>query len=149
MDTHADTCCAGANWSLMELTGDVCDVNPFLDSYNPVSEIPVAHCCTVWTDQYDSQEYLLVGDQMLWFRDLLPNSLINLNQVRAYGIDVNDDPFDSTHKFGIDSEYAFIPFDTMGTVVHFESSMPMEWEKTHLPVILMTGDTWNPSEEVL
>jgi hypothetical protein len=27
MDYHADTCCAGSNWSLMELTGEVCDVN--------------------------------------------------------------------------------------------------------------------------
>jgi hypothetical protein len=85
---------------------------------------------------------------VLWFRDLLPNSLINPNQVRAYGIDVNDDPFDSTHKFGINNESAFIPFDTMGTVVHFELHVPTEWEKTHLPVILMTCDTWNPSEEV-
>jgi hypothetical protein len=28
LDTHADTCCAGANWSLMELTGKIGDVNP-------------------------------------------------------------------------------------------------------------------------
>ena len=42
MDTHADTCCAGANWSLLELTGEVCDVNPFLNSYQPMNEIPVA-----------------------------------------------------------------------------------------------------------
>jgi hypothetical protein len=42
LDTHADTCCAGANWSLIELTGEVCwDVNPFLDSYQPIpSESP-------------------------------------------------------------------------------------------------------------
>jgi hypothetical protein len=52
MDMHADMCCAGANWSLMELTGEVCDVNPFLDSYQPINEIPVARCCTVWTDQH-------------------------------------------------------------------------------------------------
>jgi hypothetical protein len=62
MDTHVDTCCAGANWSLMDLTGEICDVNPFLDTYQPITEIPVARCCTVWTDQVDSQEYLLVGD---------------------------------------------------------------------------------------
>jgi hypothetical protein len=42
MDTHADTCCAGTNWSLMELTGDICDINPFLDLYQLISEIPVA-----------------------------------------------------------------------------------------------------------
>jgi hypothetical protein len=36
LDTHTDTCCAGANWSLMELTSEICDVNPFLDSYQPI-----------------------------------------------------------------------------------------------------------------
>ena len=42
-----------------------------------------------------------------------------------------------------------IPFDTTGTIVHFESRTPTEWEKTHLPVILITSDVWNPTEEVL
>jgi hypothetical protein len=133
----------------MALTGEICDVNPFLDSYQPVQEIPVARCCTVWTNQQDSMEYLLVGDQMLWFGTLLPHSLINPNQLRAYGLDVNDDPFDSNRAFGIDSDRAFIPFNTTGTVVHFESRVPTEWDKTHLPVILLTSDTWNPADEIL
>jgi hypothetical protein len=33
---------------------------------------------------------------------------------------VYDDPFDMSRTFGIDSDQAFIPFDTTGTVVHFE-----------------------------
>jgi hypothetical protein len=136
MDTHADTCCAGANWSLMELTGEVCDVNPFLNSY-------------VWTDQTDSMEYLLVGDQTLWFGTLLPYSLINPNQIWAYGLPVNDDPFDLTRSFGIDTDHVIIPFNTTGTVVHFETRVPSEWEKTHLPIILLTSDEWNPNLEVL
>jgi hypothetical protein len=37
----------------------------------------------------------------------------------------------------------------MGTIVYFESRVPTEWEKTHLPVILLTSDTWDPKEEVL
>jgi hypothetical protein len=135
MDTHADTSCAGANWSLMELTGELCDVNPFLASYQPVQEIPVALCCTVWTDQTDSIEYLLVGDQMLWFGTRMPNSLLNPNQMRAYGLGVYDDPFDTSQTFGIDSDEAFIPFD--------------KWEKTHLPIILLTNEDWNPSQEML
>ena len=149
LDTHADTCCAGANWSPMELTGDTCDVNPFLESYQPMEQIPVARCCTVWTNQEDSREYLLVGDQMLWFGTLLPNSLINPNQLRAYGLAVSDDPFDTNRAFGIDSEHVFIPFDTTGTIVHFDSRVPTEWEKIHLPVILLTGEEWNPTAEVL
>ena len=121
MDTHADTCCAGSNWSILDYTGQVCEVTPFLSSYEPVPKIPLAHCCTVWTDQTDSTEYLLVGDEMLWFGTLLPHSLINPNQLWAYSLIVNDDPFDHSRNFGINAEQAFIPFDTMGTVVHFET----------------------------
>jgi hypothetical protein len=62
---------------------------------------------------------------MIWFGTLLPNSL------RAYGIRVsNDDPFDTSWTIGIDSDHAFIPFDTTGTVVHLESRVPTEWKKT-------------------
>jgi hypothetical protein len=49
LDSHADTSCAGANWSLLQHTGQLWEVIPFLSSYNPVQEIPVAHCATVWT----------------------------------------------------------------------------------------------------
>jgi hypothetical protein len=149
MDTHADTCCAGVNWSLLETTGEFCEVSPNLGTYQQVSEIPLAYCCTVWTDQLDSSEHLLVADQMLWFGTQLPNSLINPNQLRAYGLHVNDDPFDHSRKFGIDSENLFIPFDTMGTAVHFNTRVPTEWEKSNLPVVLLTGEDWNPLEEVL
>jgi hypothetical protein len=102
---------------------------------------------------------------MILFGTLLSNSL------RAYRITVNDNPFDMSPRFGMDSDHAFIPFDTTtGTVVHsesrvptewkrpwgqlcisvhLESRVPTEWEKTHLPIILLTSEDWNPSQEVL
>ena len=149
LDMHADMCCTGANWALMELTGDVCEVKLFLDFCDPMNEIPLAHCGTVWMGPTTMQEYLLVGDQMLWFRNLLSNSLINPNQIRAYGINVYDDPFDSSNAFDVADDATFISFDTMGTIIHFESCMPNEWEMKHLLVILLTGDTWNPSKEIM
>ena len=33
--------------------------------------------------------------------------------------------------------------------MHFESRVPNDWEKKHLPIILLTGETWNPSEEIM
>jgi hypothetical protein len=86
---------------------------------------------------------------MLWFGTLMENSLINPNQLRAYGLVLNDDRFNSTRGFGINTDEVFIPFDTTGTVIYFKSRVPTEWEKTHLPIILITGDTWSPSDEVL
>jgi hypothetical protein len=51
---------------------------------------------------------------------------------------------------GIASDQAFIPFNATRTVVHFESRVPTEWEKTHLPItLLLTKEDWNPSQEVL
>ena len=149
LDTHADTCCAGANWTILDLTGEVCEVSPFLDSYQPKQEIPLARCATVWTDLDTSQEYLLVCNQMLWFGNSLHNSLINPNQIRSFGLLVNDDPFSSADDFGISSDSVFIPFNTTGTIIHFHSRVPNDWEKKHLPVILLTGDAWNPSEEIM
>jgi hypothetical protein len=94
-------------------------------------------------------EYLLVANQMLWFGTLLLNSLINPNQIQAYSISLNDDPFDMSRVFGSNIDDAVIPFDTTGTVVHFESRVPTKWEKTHLPIILLTGKDWNPTQEIL
>ena len=142
LDSHADTCCAGANWAPMLYTGEHCEVSPFLNTYDPVKEIPIARCCTVWTSD-EGKEYLLVGDEMLWFGNTLTHSLLNPNQLRAYGLLVKDNPFDA-NEFGIDADEDFIPFETMGTIVYFDSRVPTDWETTHLPAILLTADTWDP-----
>ena len=86
---------------------------------------------------------------MLWFRTTLQHSLLNPNQIRAYGHELNDNPWTRNDDFGIECDDQFIPFDTTGMIVHFESRVPTEWEKTHLPVIVMTSDEWNPSEMIM
>jgi len=143
MDTHADTCCAGANWRILDTTDEVCEVTPFLDSYEPVKEVMVARCGTVWTSPDIGREYLLVGDQMLWFGSQMEHSLINPNQIREYGVPVYDDPYSNSH-FGIDGNETFIPFNTMGTIVYFESRVPTDWEMQNLPIIMLTGEEWDP-----
>ena len=69
---------------------------------------------------------------------------INPNQIRAYGLSINNDPF-NTNELGINTQEIFIPFDTTGTVVYFEYRVPTEWETTHLTVILITADSWDPT----
>jgi hypothetical protein len=120
MDTHADTCCAGANWSLLDSTNDVCEMTPFLDSYELEKDVMVARCGTVWMSPNTGHEYLLVGDQMLWFGSQMDHSLINPNQIREYGIPMCDNPF-SQLQFGIDCNNDFIPFNATGTIVYFET----------------------------
>ena len=65
-----------------------------------MKEIPVVRVSTVWIDPTMLQEYLIVGDQFLWFGTMINHSLINPNQVRAFSIPMHDNPFDTT-VFGI------------------------------------------------
>ena len=67
-----------------------------------------------------------------------------MNQICAYGLSIKNDPF-NVNEIDIDAEELFILFNTTGTVVHFESRVPTEWETTHLPVILITADSWDPT----
>jgi hypothetical protein len=93
MDTHADTCCVGANWRLLDSTNMVCQVTLFLDSCEPMKEVMVMQCGTVWTSPNTGHEYLLVGDQMLWFGSQMDHSHINPNWICEYGLPVYDDSF--------------------------------------------------------
>jgi hypothetical protein len=81
------------NWKLLDTTNEVCKVNLFLDSYEPVKEVMVVRCGTVWTSPDTGHEYLLVGNQMLWFRNQMKHSLINPNQICEYGLPAYDDSF--------------------------------------------------------
>ena len=48
-----------------------------------------------------------------------------------------------------DDDDVFIPFDTTGTIVSFESRVPTEFEMSNLPVIVITADQWDPGNVTL
>jgi hypothetical protein len=54
-----------------------------------------------------------------------------------------DNPF-SQSQFGINCNDDFIPFNTTGTIVYFESRELMDWETCNLPIIVLTGEDWDP-----
>jgi hypothetical protein len=54
-----------------------------------------------------------------------------------------DNPF-SQSQFGIDCNDDFIPFNTTGTIMYLESCVPMDWETRNLPIIMLTGEDWDP-----
>ena len=92
---------------------------------------------------------MLIADQLLYFGPQLPQSLFNLNQIRAFSIELTDNPFDMECKLGMDCRDVFIPFETMETVVHFEMRSLTDWEIKHLPRIYITDDHWDPSDRFI
>ena len=150
MDTMADTCCAGSNWVLLELTGAECTVVNYRgDDKNAMRNVPVATCCTVVREPATGVDYLIIGYKMLWFGDQLSKSLLNQNQIRYAGHTVRDDPTRIQEEgFGItliDGDI-HIPFAMKGTSVYFESRTPTAHEIEALPVQTLTRDQpWDPA----
>jgi hypothetical protein len=92
LDNHADTCCLGRNFVPLYFTGQVCDVSPYSDAYEPQRDVPIAAGATAFTIKESGETVILVVNQGLYFGEQMPCSLINQNQLRHFGIKVNDNP---------------------------------------------------------
>ena len=49
----------------------------------------------VWTNAMDSMAYLLIFHESLWMGNKLDHTLVNPNQLQAYGVSVQDNPFNT------------------------------------------------------
>ena len=118
LDSHADTVILGSNVVVLHYMGNECEVSPYSDEYEAISNVPVVCGATLWTDQNDNQGYILVFNEALWMGDSLPHSLINPNQLRTYGTLVQDNLF-SCDPLVIEppNNDITIPLSALGTII--------------------------------
>ena len=146
LDSHADTIVAGANCTILEYTGKVCDVSPYRDDYDSVTNVPIVQAATAWQSPHTGQTYILIFHEALWMGDHMKNSLINPNQLRHYGTRVQDDPT-SDRPLSIITEDNNFSMDLLmdGTIIYAVTSTPSEHELHNCPhVILSSPYTWDP-----
>ena len=146
-DSHADTCCAGRNWALIELTDIECNVKGFSNELGVLNKIPVATVGTLWVNPEDGSTYILVMNEVLYFGDDLEHSLINPNQIRMYLGDVVEDNPLSNKSLGIsiDRQDMMIPFKTSGITIYWESTKPSPDDLDKYTWIVLTdSEPWIP-----
>ena len=86
LDSHADTVVLGSSFVVLHHTGKVSEVTPYTDEYDAITDVPVVRGATFWTDEHTNEEYILVFNEALWMGDTLTHSLINPNQLCAFGM---------------------------------------------------------------
>ena len=149
MDSHADTCVAGSNCTMLELTGRTADVEAYSPEY-PSKKIPIATVATAYDCPNSGATYVLIINEALYFGDSLPFSLISPNQLRD-----NDVHVDERHRqhapesiFGIliPSEPLHIPFTLEGVIAGFDTRPPTQEELDDVTLhIELTSDVeWIP-----
>ena len=124
LDTRAYTICAGHNFRPISHTGMTCEVSGFHKSFDSLSNVPVAQVATAYVHPDTNETFILIVNEALYFGSTMDHSLINPNQIRAFGIALSDDPYDKSRPFGIDHEDVFIPFSTQGSTVFFDTFVP-------------------------
>ena len=147
LDSHADTIVAGSNCVILGYTGRVCDVSPYREDYESVKDVPIVQAATAWYSQHTGQTYILVFNEVLWMGDSMDHSLINPNQLRHYGIEVQDNPT-STSPLSIQTEDREFYMDLMmdGTIIHAETHSPTEEELHSCMMVQLTSQhPWDPS----
>ena len=77
----------------MDHTGRDCDVSPYTDAYDSIKNVPIVSAGTAWTSNQTGQTYILVFNEGLWMGDQMESTLINQNQLRHFGVDVQDNPY--------------------------------------------------------
>ena len=91
---------AGANFSVLKFLGYLCDVDPFLDTYQRMTGVNVVTVAS--PGQLSAADTLfLVSTAALWFSDTMETSLFNANTKRDAGLEVCTDPMDPHWELGL------------------------------------------------
>ena len=146
LDSHTNTIVLGSNCVVLHHTGKVCEVSPYSDDYKAIKNVPVVCGATLWTDTVDNQEYILMFNESLWMGDSLTHSLINPNQLHAFGTDVQDNPF-SNERLSIKPAFhdITIPHQTLSTIIYANTRAPTNQELGQHPhIVLSSTADWDP-----
>jgi len=151
LDSHADTIVGGANCVLLETSGETANVHSFSDERKPFSNVPIGTIATAWVNPENGEVIVLVMNEALYFGDRLDHTLICPNQLRSFGIVVDDTPkqFDpkSTHSIEVPGDDLTIPLEMNGVVSYFSSHKPSEEELENCRRITLSSDIpWDPND---
>ena len=61
---------------LISDTEFMCEVHPFIDTYNSIKQVPVVTAATAYDDLDTGETTILVFPQILWFGRSMKDSLI-------------------------------------------------------------------------
>ncbi|KAI2502013.1 Reverse transcriptase (RNA-dependent DNA polymerase) [Fragilaria crotonensis] len=114
----------------------------------PIENVPIVSGATAYDDAVTGKTYILVFNEALYYGAKLDHTLINPNQVRAYGIPFWDNPFDQARPLSVEvNNDLHIPLRPVGTKLLFTTRVPTSLELETCEHVQMTSASpWNPSD---
>ena len=132
-------------------TNRVTDVYRFTKALGKCESISITSAATAWNDPRTGVAYILIFHETLFYGPRLDHSLINPNNLRGFGVDYWDNPYDKDHQLCIEVKgEVTIPLYTKGTKVCFDTHKPSQDKLNQCPKIVMnSARPWNPQDVVM
>ena len=145
-DTNADTCCLGKSFIILQYTTRSAEVYSYDKASEPKRDVAIVTGATAYDCKDTGETCILVFNESLFYGSSLDHSLINPNQLRDFGVDVWDNPYDKTKGIFIQAhDGTRIPFETSGTKIRFATRVPSRRELRECRHVQLTGkEPWNP-----
>jgi hypothetical protein len=146
MDSHADTIVCGSNCLIMHYTGKECDVSPYTDAYEAIKSVPIVQASTAYDNPETGETTILILNEAIWMGEQMEHTLVNPNQLRAYGITVQDNPFAEAPIFiSTEGNEFTLPLASKGTTLGVPTRTPTDHELQTCPhVVLSSEHDWDP-----
>jgi hypothetical protein len=135
LDTHADTCGVDNVARIISYTGRTVHVSPFTPGLEKIKDVPIVKAAIAYDNSIPGETYVIIINQVLYFDTALPHILLNPNQMRAHGIQVDDvlpkhlSKGTSSHSIYFEDEDIRIPLHLNGCISYFNVRTPSDKER--------------------
>jgi hypothetical protein len=146
LDSHADTTVTESNCRVLEYTEKSCDVYPFSNSYEPLTQIPIAKVATAYDHPLTGETFILIFGQALYFGDKLEHTLICPNQAHYNGVIEDNVPRHlshdrrSTHSLFFPDNNIRLPLQLNGVISYINTRYPKQKEIDECRWLIVTSD---------
>ena len=129
----------------MHYTDRTCTVSPYNeDEYKPISGVPIVQAATGYTSK-SGRNYILILNEALSMPSL-DHSLWNPNQMRHYGVEVDDNPYSHEPMHIASQDGGMVAcLQNEGTTIYMDTWAPSTSDLDLYPHIVLTSPhAWNP-----
>ena len=77
----------------MHFMGKECDVALDTDAYKKIKSVPIVQASKAYDNNESGETTILILNKAIWMGATMDHTLVNPNQLSAYGMTVQDNPF--------------------------------------------------------
>ena len=77
----------------MHFTGNECDVAPYTEAYETINAVPIVQSATAYNNSETGETTILILNKEICMGETMDQTLLNTNQLCAYGMTVKDNTF--------------------------------------------------------